>query len=137
VRLLAVLALEMGKPVGANVLLDRACRDDGWAGARSGTLRGNIDWLRDELVAAGGSRDWLRWNQAAGSWTLAMKSSGAAYRCFFEDIILAGEVELAAAGLCPGQYGAVDGAEEVAGGLPVHDGFGVGEHDLDAVVCFQ
>ncbi|MFE3170067.1 ATP-binding protein [Amycolatopsis sp. NPDC059090] len=89
VRLLAVLALDAGKPVGETVLLDQVWRDDGRAEPGPGTLRRNIDWLRDDLVAAGGSRDWVRWNHAAKSWTLAVKPSTVDYHRFLDEITLA------------------------------------------------
>ncbi|QXV57356.1 tetratricopeptide repeat protein [Amycolatopsis sp. TNS106] len=89
VRLLAVLALEAGKPVRASTLVDQVWLDDGRAEPGRGTLRRNIDHLRDDLVAAGGSRDWLTWDQAARTWTLTVKPDAVDYHRFYDEITLA------------------------------------------------
>ncbi|MFK0244603.1 AfsR/SARP family transcriptional regulator, partial [Amycolatopsis azurea] len=89
VRLLAVLALEAGKPVRASTLVDQVWLDEGRAEPGRGTLRRNIDHLRDDLVAAGGSRDWLTWNQAAQTWTLTVKPGAVDYHRFYDEITLA------------------------------------------------
>ncbi|MGW4828911.1 AfsR/SARP family transcriptional regulator [Amycolatopsis japonica] len=91
VRLLAALALKAGKPVRASTLVDQVWRDDGRAEPGRGTLRRNIDHLRDDLVAAGGSRDWLTWDQAARTWTLTMKPSAVDYHRFYDEITLASD----------------------------------------------
>ncbi|WP_018680147.1 AfsR/SARP family transcriptional regulator, partial [Actinokineospora enzanensis] len=88
-RLLAVLAVEVGKPVGETVLLDRVWYDDDKPVPKPGTLRRNIDWLRDCLVAAGGNRGWVTWTEATGSWTLAVKPDAVDYHRFLDEITLA------------------------------------------------
>ncbi|MBN6034214.1 tetratricopeptide repeat protein [Amycolatopsis sp. 195334CR] len=87
--LLAVLAIEAGKPVSESVLLDRIWREDSTKEPAPGTLRRNIDWLRDSLVAAGGSRDWVTWSQGSRSWTLAVKPSAVDYHRFIDEITIA------------------------------------------------
>lgn len=86
VRLLAVLAVEVGTPVSETDLLDRVWRGDSTREPAAGTLRRNIDWLRDSLTEAGGSRDWVTWDQRARSWTLAMDSRAVDYHRFLDEI---------------------------------------------------
>ncbi|WP_037306923.1 AfsR/SARP family transcriptional regulator [Amycolatopsis orientalis] len=98
-RLLALLAVEAGKPVTGDVLITRIWGDDGTGGSSAAaddeserspaTLRRNLGWLRAEFAAAGGDRNAIRWEQATRSWTLAVSPAVVDYHRFLDEIILA------------------------------------------------
>ncbi|ONI71192.1 hypothetical protein ALI144C_52750 [Actinosynnema sp. ALI-1.44] len=87
-RLLAVLAIEASTQVSETALLDAVWGDSRRTPA-PGTLRRNIDFLRDTLANAGGSRDWVTWDPRSHSWTLAVNPRVVDYHRFLDEIDIA------------------------------------------------
>ncbi|WP_410562284.1 AfsR/SARP family transcriptional regulator [Amycolatopsis sp. cmx-4-61] len=99
-RLLALLAVEAGKPVTGDVLIQRVWGDDDPPGSSADPaddetgrsqrrLRRNLGWLRAEFAAAGGDRNAIRWERSTRSWTLAVSPMMVDYHRFFDEITLA------------------------------------------------
>ncbi len=99
-QLLALLAVEAGKPVTGNVLVKRIWGDDDPPGSstepdydetkrRQARLQRNLGWLRAEFAAAGGDRNAIRWEQSTQSWTLAISPTVVDYHRFLDEITLA------------------------------------------------
>ncbi|MEV1118042.1 tetratricopeptide repeat protein [Actinosynnema sp. NPDC049800] len=84
--LLAVFATEVGKPVGETALMDWVWRDDGLDEPARGTLRRNVEWVRDAIEEAGGNREWLVYDHRSRCWTLQISRSVVDYYRFADEV---------------------------------------------------